>query len=200
MDSKAWDERYETSGLVWSAGPNLFLPPLVEDLNPGTALDLACGEGRNAIWLANNGWDVTAVDYSPVGIDKARRLAGDTQVQWVVGDATTWTSEARFDLVVIFYLHLPPDEFTAAIRGGVGALAEGGTIFGAGHGLRNLEDGHGGPPYPEILWSEDRIEPLLADLNVIELGERTRAVDDVDVAAIDVVFHATREATVNKAP
>jgi len=192
MDSNAWDERYGASDLVWSAGPNLFLPPLVEDLKPGTALDLACGEGRNAIWLASNGWAVMAVDYSPVGIEKARRLAGDTHVQWVVGDVTTWTSEDRFDLVVIFYLHLPPDEFAAVIRSAIGMLAAGGTIFGVGHAVRNVTDGYGGPPYPEILWSEDRIEPLLAGLNVIELGERTRYVEDADATAIDVVFQAQR--------
>lgn len=197
MDSKSWDERYEAADLVWSAGPNLFLPPLVENLNPGKALDLACGEGRNAIWLANNGWDVAAVDYSPVGIDKARRLAGDTHVEWVVGDVTTWTSQDRFDLVVIFYLHLPAPEFAQAARRAIDALDVGGTIFGVGHAVRNATDGYGGPPYPEILWSEERIEPLLAELNVIELGERTRAVEDVDIAAIDVVFHATRAAAGN---
>ncbi len=192
MNSTGWDERYEASDLVWSKGPNLFLPPLVENLNPGRALDLACGEGRNAIWLAKEGWDVTAVDYSPVGIDKARRLAGGTQVDWVVGDVTTWTSDAHFDLVVIFYLHLPELEFAQAVNRAIAALGVGGTLFGVGHGLRNITDGYGGPPYPEILWSEERIEPLLANLNVIELGERTRAVEDVDTSAIDVVFHAQR--------
>lgn len=192
MDSTGWDERYEALGLVWSAGPNLFLPPLVKNLNPGRALDLACGEGRNAIWLANNGWDVTGVDYSPVGIEKARRLAGDTQVQWVVGDVTTWMSKDRFDLVVIFYLQLPAPEFAEAMNRAIASLDIGGTLFGVGHGLRNSTDGYGGPVYSEVLWSEDQIEPLLADLNVIELGERERYVADADATAIDVVVHATK--------
>ena len=62
MDSTTWDERYAASEMVWSATPNQFLPPEVTDLAPGTALDLACGEGRNAIWLAEQGWTVTGVD------------------------------------------------------------------------------------------------------------------------------------------
>jgi len=192
MDSSDWDIRYGTSELVWSKGPNLFLPPLVEQLAPGRALDLACGEGRNAIWLAQNGWKVTAVDYSPVGIDKARQIAGDTPVEWVVGDVTTWTPEQRFDLVIIFYLHLPQAEFAEMMKHATAALDVGGTLFGVGHGLRNIEDGYGGPPDAEILWSVERIKPLIADLTIIELGERDRYVADADATAIDLVVHATK--------
>ena len=75
MDSNVWDERYAGDDLVWSAQPNRFLVVEVETLPPGRALDLACGEGRNAVWLAERGWDVTGVDFSNVGLDKARRLA-----------------------------------------------------------------------------------------------------------------------------
>lgn len=192
MDSSDWDIRYGTSELVWSKGPNLFLPPLVEHLPSGRALDLACGEGRNAIWLAQNGWEVTAVDFSPVGIEKARRVAGDTPVEWVVGDVTTWTSENRFDLVIIFYLHLRQAEFAEMMKRASAALDVGGTLFGVGHGLRNLEDGYGGPPNAEILWSVERIKPLIADLTIIELGERDRYVADADATAIDLVVHATK--------
>ncbi len=74
MDRNAWDERYAGDELVWSAQPNRFLVAEVETLPPGRALDLACGEGRNAVWLAERGWDVTGVDFSNAGIDKARRL------------------------------------------------------------------------------------------------------------------------------
>ena len=75
VDRNAWDERYAGDELVWSAQPNRFLVAEVETLPPGRALDLACGEGRNAVWLAERGWDVTGVDFSNVGLDKARRLA-----------------------------------------------------------------------------------------------------------------------------
>ncbi len=70
MDSRAWDERYAASELVWSSTPNQFVAAEVADLTPGRALDLAAGEGRNALWLAERGWQVTAVDFSLVGLDK----------------------------------------------------------------------------------------------------------------------------------
>lgn len=190
MDSAGWDDRYAESELVWSAGPNQFLPPLVESMTRGRALDIACGEGRNAIWLARHGWDVTGVDFSPVGIEKAANLAGDTTVDWVVADVVGYEPEGSFDLVMIFYLHLVPEDLARVFDNAVAALAHGGTLFGVGHALRNLTDGHGGPPVPEILWSEETIRPFVEGLDIIELGERTRFVADADATAIDIVVHA----------
>ncbi len=194
MDSSTWDDRYRGSELMWSAEPNLFLPPLVEGMPTGTALDLACGEGRNAIWLARHGWSVTAVDYSSVGIEKAKKLAGDTEVEWVVADVTTYEPGKTYDLVVIFYLHLPPDQIAGALTRAVGAVAPGGTFFAVGHALSNLENGYGGPPYPEILWTPKMISPLLGDLDVIELGERERYVESAEATAIDLVVWGSRPA------
>ncbi len=75
MDSEAWDERYAGTELFWTAQPNRFLVSEVSGLTPGRALDLACGEGRNAVWLARQGWDVVGVDFSQNGLDKGRMLA-----------------------------------------------------------------------------------------------------------------------------
>ncbi|PLW74405.1 class I SAM-dependent methyltransferase, partial [Streptomyces sp. DJ] len=75
MDSREWDERYASRELVWGAEPNRWLVREVEDLAPGRALDLAAGEGRNALWLADRGWRVTAVDFSRTALDRGRRLA-----------------------------------------------------------------------------------------------------------------------------
>ena len=75
MDATGWDERYAASDLVWSAGPNRTVADEVGGLTAGTALDLGAGEGRNALWLAEQGWAVTAVDFSAVGLDKARAIA-----------------------------------------------------------------------------------------------------------------------------
>jgi SAM-dependent methyltransferase len=191
MDSRMWDARYEDVDLVWSAEPNLFLPPLVEDLKPGTALDVACGEGRNALWLARQGWSVTGVDFSPVAIDKAKAIAGGTDVAWLVDDVTAMDMEEQFDLVMVFYLHLPPDDFGRTFAQAVAALAPGGTLFGVGHAVRNLKDGYGGPPSAEILWSQGLIAPLVSSLDVVELGERERPVSGADVTAIDLVVRAT---------
>lgn len=192
MDNHEWDTRYEEEELVWSAEPNLFLPPIVEQLEVGTALDLACGEGRNAIWLARQGWDVTGVDYSSVGIDKATKIAGDTDVDWVVADVTTYEPRTTFDLVIIVYVHLDPDGMRSLFANAARALAPGGTLIAMGHALRNLTEGVGGPPYPEILWTEEKIAPLLENLDVVSLGEVLRPVDGSEVDAIDILIHAKK--------
>ncbi len=194
MDSSMWDERYEASELVWSATPNIFLPPLVEGVTPGTALDVACGEGRNAIWLANQGWQVTAFDFSAVGIDKAAKLDRDAAVEWVVADATTFEPNRKFDLVIIFYLHLPASEVAKAFARAVESVAPGGTFFAVGHALSNIEHGVGGPPYPEVLWTVEGIAPFVSGLDVIELEERERYVEAADATAIDLVVWATKPA------
>jgi SAM-dependent methyltransferase len=192
MDASSWDQRYQESDLVWSAEPNRFLPELVSDLEPGTALDLACGEGRNAIWLARQGWDVTGVDFSPVAIEKAWQLGDDEAVQWVVADVTDYEPEEMFDLVILFYLHVLPEDLAAAIGRGVDALNEGGHLIAVGHAVRNLEEGHGGPQYPEILWSEKILRPMMQGLEIIDIGERSRPVPEADAAAIDLVVHAVK--------
>ena len=75
MDASEWDRRYAAADLVWSAGPNAVVAREADDLPPGRALDLASGEGRNAIWLAERGWRVTAVDFSAVATERTRQLA-----------------------------------------------------------------------------------------------------------------------------
>ena len=72
MDSQRWDERYSATGFVWATGPNQFVAAELASLPPGRAIDLAAGEGRNTVWLAERGWRVTAVDFSRVGLDKGR--------------------------------------------------------------------------------------------------------------------------------
>lgn len=191
MDSHGWDTRYKDNDLVWSGEPNIFLPPLVEGLDVGSALDLACGEGRNAIWLARLGWDVTGVDFSAVGIEKARAIAGDIGVDWIVDDVTDFTPTKKFDLVLVIYVHLVPQEMELLFSRAISALSPGGTLIGVGHSLRNLTDGVGGPPYPEILWTDARIGPLIGDLDAVALTEVSRPVDGSEIPAIELLLHAT---------
>ena len=166
MDANAWDERYAASELVWSAGPNRFVAEELADLPPGTAVDLAAGEGRNAIWLARRGWSVTAVDFSRVALDKGRTLAGDTALEWVCADATTWRPPQPVDLVVVAYLQLPADQRRAAVRGAVESLAPGGTFLLVAHDSTNLTEGTGGPQDPAVLMTA---EDVLADLDGLPL-------------------------------
>lgn len=165
VDAHAWDDRYAATELVWSAEPNRFVAAECADLPPGRAVDLAAGEGRNAIWLARRGWDVTAVDFSQVALDKGARLAGDTRLSWVRADATSWRPEAPVDLVVIAYLQLPAAERRKANRNAFGSLAPGGTFLLVAHDSTNLTEGTGGPQDPSVLMTADDV---LADLGGLE--------------------------------
>ena len=194
MDSTKWDDRYAETDLVWGASPNAFLPPLVDGLGVGTALDVACGEGRNSLWLAERGWTVTGIDFSPVAIEKAWLLAQDVPITYEVADVESYEPEQPFDLVIVFYVHLMEADARSMLDMAAAALAPGGTLFGVGHALRNLTDGVGGPPYPEILWTEDLVTPSLSGLDIVELGERTRSIEGSTIDAIDLVVHAQRPA------
>jgi SAM-dependent methyltransferase len=179
MDAQAWDDRYAAAELVWSAGPNQFVEAECADLPSGDALDLAAGEGRNAIWLARRGWRVTAVDFSAVALEKGRTLAGDTAVEWVVADATTWRRDSAYDLVVVAYLQLPAAPRRAALRNAFGSLRPGGTLLVVAHDTTNLTEGTGGPQDESVLYTS---EDVLADLegeayDVVRAERVTRAVE-----------------------
>src|SRR5690348_11340917 len=119
MDAGVWDERYAASDLVWGSGPNRFVAAELEGLPPGRALDVACGEGRNAIWLAVHGWDVVGVDFSSVGIERARHLAAEAGVadrsSFIVGDVVAGAlPPGPYDAVVVAYLQLVASQRRAA--------------------------------------------------------------------------------------
>lgn len=181
MDASDWDARYAESELVWSRGPNQFVEAECAELPPGRAVDLACGEGRNAIWLASRGWDVTAVDFSSVALDKGRTLAGDLEVDWVRADATEWRGEG-YDLAVVAYFQVPAADRRTAVRHLVGSLRPAGTLVWVAHDSTNLTQGTGGPQDPDVLMTAD---DLLADLDGIPVDvERAERVARV-VAADD---------------
>jgi len=161
MDAEAWNARYRDTDLVWSATPNQFVESELAGTTPGRAVDLAAGEGRNAIWLAHQGWRVTAVDFAQAGLDKGRTLADDLAVDWVCADATTWRHEPAFDLCLIAYLQLPEDERRAAVRNGYAAVRVGGTFLLVAHDSTNLTEGVGGPQYAHVLLTA---EDVLTDL------------------------------------
>jgi SAM-dependent methyltransferase len=183
MDARDWDARYAASELVWSREPNQFVAAELADLPPGTAVDLAAGEGRNAIWLASRGWDATAVDFSQVALDKGARLAAEAgiEVTWARADATTWHPPAPVDLVVVAYLQLPADERRRAVRNAITMLRPGGTLLLVAHDSTNLTEGTGGPQDPSVLMTADDV---LADLEGY----------DVDVLRAERVAREVRSA------
>ena len=163
MDSEAWNERYRASELVWSAGPNQFVEAELSELPAGRALDLACGEGRNAIWLAQRGWQVTAVDFAEAGLDKGRRLSEGLAIDWVRADATTWHDPAGpgYDVVLLAYLQLVAEERRAAVRSGYASVRVGGTFLLVAHDTSNLTEGTGGPTDAAVLMTaQDVLEDL----------------------------------------
>lgn len=192
MDAAAWDERYRAHGLVWGGPPNRWVVEELDDAPPGRALDLACGEGRNALWLAAHGWQVTAVDFSAVAIEKARELDTNGLVEWVEADATAYTPAQPVDLALLSYLQLAADQRRRAVRGAAAVLAPGGMLLVIAHDSRNLSDGTGGPQDPRVLYSAP---DLVADLDgtglVIDRAEEVlRPVAGTERPAIDVLLRA----------
>jgi SAM-dependent methyltransferase len=180
MDAREWDERYAATALMWSSGPNEFVAAELVGLRPGRALDVAAGEGRNALWLAELGWEVTALDFSLVALDKGRAVqerherGRDLHVDWVHADALTLDAGAvPYDLVLLAYLQLPADERRTAVRRAFGALREGGTLFVVGHDSTNLTEGTGGPTSAEVLFTaEDVLSDLDGERFEVERAER----------------------------
>lgn len=195
VDARAWDERYAAAELLWSAEPNRFLVEEVAGLAPGRALDLACGEGRNALWLADRGWRVVGVDFSAVALERARRMAAARRlaVEWVLADVRSWEpSAAGFDLVIVMYLHLPWQEMSGVLRRAAGWLVPGGTLLVVGHDTTNLTRGHGGPRDPAVLYGPDDVVGALGGLTVLRADRVVRRVetDQGPRDAIDVLVRA----------
>ncbi len=158
MDATTWDKRYG-SGRVWSLEPNKFFAEAIEHLEasgvvPGRAVDLACGEGRNAVWLAGRGWTVTGVDFSKVGVETGRvgAEAEGVAVDWVVADLVDWDlGTGCWDLVAHVYLHWPTALREPFLARCAAAVAPGGHLVVVGHDRDNIEHGHGGPQDPDVL-------------------------------------------------
>lgn len=198
MDQQQWDELYGSTELVWTAQANRFVVEELADLPPGHALDLGAGEGRNAIWLAERGWRVTAVDFSAVGLAKAAKLAemrGVTGLRWVEADLRGYRpGQAAYDLVLIAYVHLPPDEFGPLLQTSASALAPGGTLLVVGHDADNIAHGHGGPQDPRILHRVQDVVAALPGLTIRRAEQARRPVQsgEGDQVAIDTVVRAQR--------
>lgn len=202
MDAQGWDQRYAAAGQVWSATPNQFVETELGGLEPSDAVDLACGEGRNALWLARRGWRVTALDFSAVAVERGRRLAGELSLDWRVGDVLS-APLPDVDLVVLAYLQLPAHERGVAVRRAWASLRPGGRFLLVAHDTSNLTEGTGGPQDPQVLYTADDVmadlREVAGDLDVVRSGRVARAVvgDDghggsEDRTAWDALVHLRR--------
>jgi uncharacterized OsmC-like protein/predicted O-methyltransferase YrrM len=199
VEAHDWDERYRGATLLWTERPNQFLVEEVSGLKPGRALDLGTGEGRNAVWLAEQGWQVTAVDFSRVALDRGAAIAqrSGVDVEWVHADLTQYRPAAvAFDLVVILYLHLPPGARRGVLEQAVTALRPGGRLLIVGHDLENRVAGHGGPQDPSVLYTPDQIASELPGLTMARAQTVKRQVQTIDgvAAAFDTLVLAMKPA------
>lgn len=197
MRSEDWDAKFSASEFLFTDRPNQTVVTELADLTPGRALDLAAGQGRNAVWLAGRGWKVTAVDFSPVGLGRAEQLAAaqGADVTFVLADVREWQPQpGQFDLVLIAFLHLPEAEIRGVLHTAAGALASGGTLLVVGHDRDNLTRGTGGPDQPEVLYTVEAVTGALAGLRIdkAEQYERTVRTESGEQHAIDTVVRASR--------
>ena len=191
-----WNRRFRERGLVHGGEPDPTVVAEAERLRPGRALDLGCGQGRNAAWLAQHGWDVTGVDFSDVALETARSVAPG--VEWVQADLREYEpAEGAYDLVLYVFVQLPAAERRAVLRRAAVALAPGGTLLVVGHDLLNLTEGWGGPSDPKVLFTQDDVAAELPGL-AIERAERVRRPftdhDGRPQVQVDAVVRATAPA------
>lgn len=213
MDSEAWNERYRAA-TVWSGQPNEALVAHVPDRparEPGasapearpTALDLGCGEGADALWLASRGWSVVGVDWAGVALDRARSAAAESglDARFEEGDVTDraflsgLSATGTFDLVTVGFLHPEPEDRATMFAHLAGLVAPGGNLFVLAHDPEHGDRGLPGPP-PHRLLSPDAIVGLLDlpdDFSVQISALHTREREG-EVTAVDSVVLAHRAA------
>lgn len=162
MDAGTWDRRYQDVELVWGLEPNQFVRAQCQSLPVGVAVDLACGEGRNALWLATLGWQVLGLDFSVAAIERARALTAaqpegvQRRLTWRVDDVTSTTLHpSSVDLALLSYVHLLPDERHALVTAAARMVRPPGHLLLVGHDRRNLHEGVSGPQDEALLY-----EPL----------------------------------------
>jgi SAM-dependent methyltransferase len=204
FDAAFWDARYSSAHSLWSGNPNPHLVTEADGLAAGTALDAGAGEGADAIWLAERGWQVTAVDISGVALGRAAghaAKAGDevaARIHWLREDLIEWTPPERaYDLVTSQYLHLPAALRHAFFTRLAAAVRDGGTLLIVGHHPSDLDTTLQRPNHPELLFTGDE---LASDLGVdgweivtnVAAERETTDPDGRPVTAHDTVFRARR--------
>lgn len=202
-----WDERYSRHDHLWSGRANPQLVALVAPLAPGRAIDVGCGEGGDAIWLARQGWTVTGVDISPVALAKAAahaKSAGEeiaSRITWGPADlyGTEMAPLGQYDLVNSQYLHMPPGARDRAVARLAAAVAPGGYLLLVSHHPSDLAIPGLRPNLPEMFYTADELVERL-DASVWEVitadapARRARDREGAEVIVHDTVLFARRNA------
>jgi SAM-dependent methyltransferase len=209
FDQAYWDDRYSAADDVWSGAPNPVLVSETLGLPAGSALDIGCGEGADAIWLASRGWQVTATDFSAVALQRAaahsRRAAVDPgtsatiadRIRWEEHDFTRWAPPAStFDLVSAQFMHLPSRQRTVLFGALATAVRPAGTLLIVGHDVSDAHH-HGHTPPADLFFTAaeltDALDPELWRVDVAESRPRTVTAPDGAVITVrDAVLSAHR--------
>jgi SAM-dependent methyltransferase len=158
-----WDARYASADSIWSGNPNPHLLDLVR-ARSGQALDVGCGEGADAVWLAARGFEVTAVDVSVIalrrGAERAQATGSDlaARITWQAVDALSWEpAPAQFDVVSAQFMHLPRAEREALHRALANAVRPGGQLIVVGHHPSDHDTALGRPHFPHLLFTAEEV-------------------------------------------
>ncbi|MDT9593519.1 class I SAM-dependent methyltransferase [Nocardioides zeae] len=182
FEPAGWEERYaDAATSMWSGRPNPQLVTEVSGLQPGTALDLGCGEGGDVVWLAQQGWQVTGADFSANGLARAARHAEEAGVaertSWWQVDARTFAADGRtFDLVTTHFLHPPDGGMVDVTRRLADAVAPGGHLLVVGHSPAAHHTQLDGAKQRAMWLAEDLLPALPESFDVLVVEQRPRTV------------------------
>ena len=183
MSSQFWDERYDTDAYIFGTAPNVFLASQAALIRPGMrALSIADGEGRNGVWLAEQGVQVHALDVSPVALAKARKLAVERGVtlEFEQADILNWDwPDAAYDLIAaIFIQFAPPPERDRIIAGIRRSLKPGGVLILQGYTPKQIEYGTGGPPHAANMYTAALLRNWFGDWDILHLNEHESVISE----------------------
>ena len=197
LDAEGWDRLYGEKEWALPLEPNALLLDLVSPLEPGRALDLGAGEGRNTVWLSKRGWRVTAVDFSRVAIEKARRRAEKCglEPEFVVADLADFRPTARvYDLVLSAYVHPEAAQRTAMFAVAAEAVAPGGHLLVVGLDLAGVRPGRSERTEPERRYTPGRLSGVFPGIELIRCESLAREVetDEGPVRVVDTLVWGHR--------
>jgi SAM-dependent methyltransferase len=170
-----WNKRYQDTDFVYGTQPNVYFKEQINLLKPGSLILPADGEGRNAVYAASKGWDVTAVDYSKEGRDKALQLANakSVKIQYHLSDLSVFDFPVvTYDAVAFIYVHLPRSIIETVYQNVINSLKKGATVIVEVYSINQLGRDSGGPQDERVLYTKNRLKELLSGTEIQFLEEQ----------------------------
>lgn len=164
-----WNERYSDDQFVYGKTPNAFFKQQIDQLNPGKMILPADGEGRNSVYTAKKGWDVTAVDYSKTGKEKALKLADEqsVEIEYHISDLADFDFGAeKYNAAAFIYVHLPRSIIRDVFKNVITSLKPGAKIIVEVYSVNQLGRDSGGPKDERVLYTEEKLRELLSGTEI----------------------------------